>query len=233
MSGAFLYRFILASIFSGFFNLVILGSCLTQAQDFAVYTPLEKAGFAFYRLANFPPDFKTWIIHSPRYQTASPLERVEMIRHDVYRLRNGYSLFRTDVDLIPLSIPARINTPANQAATLQNDQPVLLTLSMDKNFENYIPLKVGEVWIALVIKGHDKITHLKVTPREYRRMRAQGALENDIEIKLQLRAVSVDTTRPLILNGTEMWLMFVEVAGMNLSRLVSGETETLWTLQIP
>lgn len=195
-----------------------------HAQELRV-TESEKVGFAFHKLGNFDPKFETWIKQSKAYEKATPVEKTDLLQKDIFRLRNGYYRYMPDVDLIALDLEAQIYSSRYFSQNLDDDSVAKVRIKLKGMPNNYIPVQVGEYWIAIVLKDFDLESQISFNSTEYSEFvetfglaRKAYQSSQDIGIDILLRPVSVDTTTPIELDGLEMWLMLAETAELRLWR---------------
>lgn len=215
-------------------------SYAAHAQKKESYSDLERAGFAFHKMSGFKPDFKTWILQSEQYNKATPVKKVELLQSDLYRLQNGYYNYMPDTDLITLTLPLLMEIP-----TMEDVEGTGSYARVHINFkdlpENYLPMKIGDLWVAVVIEDFGRIAGISLGADQYaeiaRRIRHNKARKSEkpvqTTVEIQLRPLSVDTSAPMVLDDTEMWLMLTEMGTAKLSIASPKGDYKLWEYIAP
>ncbi len=214
---------------------LLLAAMPGNALETRRYSESEKAGFAFYGLSHVEPDFKSWIENTDKWHDARPADKVTLTQKELQRLKNGYFTYIPDIDLIALTMEATI-TSSNYFAQSQKEGAMTnVTITLTGLPENYFPFQIGNIWVAIVIKDFDILTHHTFTADEYaefaKKMGLTGAyqLSKKVNMDIRLRPVSVDTSSPLTLDGFDMWLMLAEIGDMTTWRMAGKKKQFLWS----
>jgi hypothetical protein len=219
---------------------VVLLVCFFQARPALAllnegqFSEREKVGFAFYKLAQLPPDFKNWI------QADAPADQAgkALTQDQVERLENGFSLYSPDEDMIQVETPATILFPtltAEQAKPgFQGQKPIVISLGNMQML--YFPYQIGsDFWVAIVPSNEEQFHTLMVDSATYDKMihalRVLGEHKGKAILKITLRPDHVDAQKPMMLGKQYMWLMMASVADY---QIWDGKnTMPLWTYSAP
>lgn len=189
------------------------------------YSETEKTGFAFYRLADKPPPFEQWVRASDNYMFAKPSAKREILRSETERLTRAYASYMPDDDLLVLRTTVRVRVPnAHERASYEKmgvRKPVQIVTEEIR--ENYFPVQVGGMWIALVANGLEDYLFMSMDDDAYKRLVERLGIESvgsqrQAVLELRLRPRAVDLTRPLSLDGIDAWLMLGDIATISLWR---------------
>ncbi len=233
-------KLIIACLFFGAAGLMIAAPVTVHAFDMSRYSESEKVGFAFHYMAGFDPHYEDWITDSDKYKDAKPIDKVELLQHDKWRLMNGFANYMPDRNLIRVGVEGVVHTSSyylerRKVAPLKD-----IEINLRELPENYFPFYIGGIWIALVIKDYDLLTKFILNNDEYEEFekklglsRKVYELSKKVNVDFRLRPVAVDTNAPLTLDGLEMWLMMVEVAEMDIWRARGDERISVWRYQAP
>lgn len=222
------------------FSFAFLWSFSSEALTGERYSELEKIGFAFHGLAKFDPDFELWIKDNDQYKDAFPIEKIEMMQEEKVRLRNGYINYYPDSDLISLKVDAMARSSNYFVDSQEKGKVTIVDVSLTEFPENYFPFKIGDIWVAVVIKDFDKLTSITFTKDEYSKFAEKVGFKQrehktlqEVRLDLKLRPISVDMSSPVQLNGVEMWLMMVDVAEMVMWKSYFRDDDMLFAYQAP
>jgi hypothetical protein len=221
-------RFLLLAAMLGlvFTSVLPAASAQDRKRERTSYSEAEKIGFAFYRLADKSPPFNNWIMSRDEYLLAKPSAKREYLRRETERLSKAYNEYMVDDDMIYLRTEVTIKVPnATERQSYESmglRKPVQIMLNEVK--ENYFPVQIGEMWIAVVPNELDKYLFLSLEEEEYNKMMreltldtSRGAARNAL-LEIRLRPVSIDTKNPMHLDGIDAWLMLGEIASISLWR---------------
>lgn len=187
------------------------------------YSEAEKIGFAFYRLADRTPPFNNWIMQKDEYLLAKPSAKREYMRRETERLTRAYGEYTMDEDLIFLRTEVRVKVP-NKTELASYEQmglrkPIQIELTEIK--ENYFPVQVGEMWVAVVANKLEDYLFLSLDEPEYDRIASELALDSKGSsrpalLEIRLHPTKIDMSQPMPLDGIEAWLMLGEIASISL-----------------
>ena len=203
-----------------------------RPRDRTAYSEAEKIGFAFYRLADKPPPFNNWIMARDEYLLAKPSAKREYLRRETERLSKAYNEYMVDDDMIYLRTEVTIKVPnATERQSYESmglRKPVQIVLKEVK--ENYFPVQIGEMWIAVVPNELEKYLFLSLDEAEYNKIMhelmldsSRGSARNAL-LEIRLRPVSIDTKTPMHLDGIDAWLMLGEIASISLWKNKNRDT---------
>lgn len=187
------------------------------------YTESEKVGFAFCKIADIKPNFSLWGRELER-ETVLPSKADP---NDDTRLDRGFHNYQPDEDLIHIQMPVtlttadadRTNTKFARAGIVK-----IATLSLDKLPSFYFPFQVAEISVAMIPQEVESFTRVPLTAEQYINLMNRigmpkhwsGDIDSKLSIEFLMRPVSVDTKKPVRLQGEDMWMMLAEVATMAL-----------------
>lgn len=205
------------------------------------YTESEKAGFAFHQLSNSIPHYEEWIKNSDAYKNALPEDKIDMIHKGTMRLKNGFYNYMADEDLIKISVKdAEIETSNTLMEGIKTADSTDVTLKLTDLPQSYFPFQAGNIWIAIVVKDFDKVSTKTFTQDEFKDIALKAGMGGsymkaipDIKLDLWLRPVSVDSTKPIMLDGIEMWLMLAEIGQMDVWTGSDGTKNIFWSYSAP
>ena len=187
------------------------------------FSETEKIGFAFYRLADRTPPFDNWIAQKDEYLLAKPSAKREYLRRETERLTRAYDEYTMDEDLIFLRTEVRVKVP-NKTELASYDQmglrkPIQIELTEIK--ENYFPVQIGEMWVAVVANKLEDYLFLSLDDAEYDRIAHELSLDSKgasrpALLEIRLHPTKIDMSQPMPLDGIEAWLMLGEIASISL-----------------
>lgn len=201
------------------------------------YSETEKIGFAFYTLANRNPPFESWIRTTDKYLLAKPSARRSILTSETERLSKAFGEYMLDDDPIFIRTNVRIKVPIGAEREAYEkmgvDKPVQIL--MEEIHENYFPIQLGDMWIAVVANQLEDYLFLSLNAEEYEHLTKRLSLDmrgtgRNAVMELRLRPVRVDLNRPMPLDGLDAWLMLSEIASISLWRRANGDIdkELLW-----
>lgn len=221
--------------------LIVALCCLSPLRSQAITSDLPPeflAGFAFFKYAKVEPDFQDWVYRSVAYQKASPRERTVMLRTMTQDLQTRFAIY--DVKEAPLELKARLTfgIPTQSMANrmIKEDGLVTIKMTLMDHKENYFPLQVAGMWIAVIPEDIDKLLTLRIHPDEFasfkRRLGEQG-LTGRVETVLNLTMLptGADTKMPLQMDGFDLWMLMTEV--LKLEILSADGKKNAWYIDIP
>lgn len=219
--------------------LFLCGPAMAQPTEIkkTPYSETEKIGFAFYTLAKRHPPFESWIRVTDNYLLAKPSAKRGIMIAETERLSKAFGEYMLDDDLIFIRTNVRVKVPTTTEREAYDKMGVRkpVQILMDDVHENYFPVKIGEMWIAVVASQLEDFLFLSLTPEEYERLTKRLSLDargtaRHATLELRLRPVKVDLSRPMPLDGLEAWLMLSEIASISLWRKANGDkdAEVLW-----
>ena len=227
-------RFLLLAALLGLvFTAVAPGAAAQERKrERTPYSEAEKIGFAFYRLADKQPPFNNWIMARDEYLLAKPSMKRDYLRRETERLSKAYNEYMVDDDMIYLRTEVTIKVPnATERQSYESmglRKPVQIVLKEIK--ENYFPVQVGDMWIAVVPNDLEKYLFLSLEEAEYEKMMAELMLDTTrgsargAILEIRLRPLSIDTKMPMHLDGIDAWLMLGEIASISLWRTKERDT---------
>ncbi len=234
------YKYLLSGAVIILLTLIALRPSTGEAQDKSKYSESENVGFAFYNFSKSKPEFKDWITDMDNYKKARPVEKMEMMHQEIYRLENGFFNYHPDENLISLNMEALVKSSNYFAESQKKGALTDVNITLADLPENYFPFYIGGVWIAVVIKDFEDLTNFTFTGDEYQEFaeklnfnRHAYALSQKVGVDFKLRPLSVDTSAPIELDGIEMWLMLVEIGEMVMWRKHRNERQILLTHKAP
>lgn len=191
-----------------------------NAFDDRNFSEREKVGLAFYKLGNIAPDFESWIRSSSTYKNlVRPRERGEFLESEKHRLEEGLRSYYPEFGQI--KIKTSVTLKGMPPEELKRSEDRYIKVKMNNNTaEFYFPYPVGNEWVALIPRNIEKMSRVNVTQEQYdlalgkNFKNTQGGKEKAGVMELILQPVSVDTSKPLELEGIHTWLMDGDVASM-------------------
>ncbi len=204
--------------------IIILTTGAFAAQPLAKLGPEYLAGFAFFKFAKATPDFEAWIKASPRYKNATPRERVIMLRSEAPMLEGYFNAYAPKQNPIEIKVRVKYSTPNTKAAEkmLAETGQVKFGLKIVGQKEDFFPIQVGDMWIAMIPGNLDEMMTLTFDKQEYETFKRQasggGLIGNGAEAILQLTLLptSADIKEPMQLNGFNLWMLGVRIINLEL-----------------
>ena len=201
----------------------------------ARYSEAEKIGFAFYKLANKQPPFENWLKQNDEYLFAKPSAKRDYLRRETERLVKGYSEYMVDQNLIHIRTKVKIRLPSPRESASYEKMGVRrpIRLEIPDVRENYFPIQLGDMWIAVVADKLEDYTFLPLGDDEYDQLISQlrledGATQRSAYLELRLHPVSIDLSQPMALDGIEAWLMLAEIASLSIFRNEDRSGGVIW-----
>lgn len=180
----------------------------------------ELTGFAFFKFAKVDPDFRSWVTLSDEYRSATPRERVSMIRNGVPNLQRDFD--HHIVGDSPITINTNINIifpkTGEYRALKAAGSPIKVNLKLARENGGFFSIPVADMWIALIPEDFDEMLTLEFTDEEYQSFRKKlntgGVVGKDstTTLRLQLIPTQADTTEPLVVNNYELWMLMARIA---------------------
>lgn len=216
-------RFLACLLFTGLCLGFLAAPATAQRKPIKTpYSETEKVGFAFYKLADQSPPLEQWLKSSDEYRLASPSLKRDYLRREIQRLAQAFSEYDLKRDLIYIRAPVRIKIPSTSEQAAYDKMGVRkpAEIVIDDIKDNYFPVEVGNMWIAIVANDLDNITLLSLDDEEFKKIHnlsasGQGTYRRAF-MELRLLPQSVDLQKPLSLDNLDAWLMLAEIASITL-----------------
>lgn len=200
--------------------------------------PEYLAGFAFFKYANARPNFEEWIKASLRYANATPRERVNMLRLEAPLLESRFDNYIPDENLIQLKVKARIDVPGKKKAEhlLQKQGKIPVTIELPQQSHEFFPLKVGNMWLALIPSNVEETTNIFFNAEEYKSFKKHisgTSLSGNAEgiVYISLLANGADTKTPMQAGGYDLWMLSAQIVGIELWDI--EERHMAWYVEAP
>ena len=179
-------------------------------------TQSEDAVFAFFRVANVPPDYDEWIKGSHTYMSLPLSEQNNYLLQETLRLGHGYAEYNPERDLLKVDVPvvAKLIPPKDNKKArfifefIHND---------NKSFTPTFAYPYGPHTINMVINKLALFSNFSLTEKQYlsikeRLSRYEEGEEMDVLLKLRIKIVQADYNSPISMGDSGlMWLMVGEI----------------------
>lgn len=182
----------------------------------------EKAVFAFFKLAEHVPDYKSWAESMPDYKNASPELQPDIYNIEETRLKWGFGTYDPADEFL------KIQTDAELILNETSDQTILHFRFPGSEGEEYpyFPYPYADAWIALVVSDLGHFTSLPLKPAEAQNIRKvlAGKTRTDVKMNMRVRPLEADIDEPLFLDGSYFWVMSGDIAYLDFVAVGAGET---------
>ncbi len=220
-------------------TIIILTGGAFAAKPLAKLSPEYLAGFAFFKFAKATPDFEAWIKASNRYKSATPRERVIMLRSEAPMLAGYFNAYMPKENPIEIKARVKYSTPNTKAAEKMLAETGTITIGMKiiGQKEDFFPIQVGDMWIAMIPGNLDEMMTLHFDKEEYETFKRQtaggGLTGNGVEaiVQLVLLPTSADIKQPMQIEGFNLWMLGVRIIDLELWD--AKEERMVWYVEGP
>lgn len=187
-----------------------------HAQDdlMRAYSESEKAAFAFYRLTDTLPDFRTWITPTEAYKNAKPSQRNEIVQQGTLRLQQGFLNFYVERTPLTIKSPATLQLfEASEANGKTPAKPRRMVLTLPAMADPlYFPFNVGDLWLAVIVTGVKPTMTFPLDDAKYDRIKSLMRIRtsNDkrlIRAEIVAFAKEADGKAPMEVSGVPLFPM--------------------------
>lgn len=173
-------------------------------------TEEEKAVFAFFKLAEHVPNYKSWVMAMPSYNQAGPDMREDIYHLEETRLKWGFGTYDETDEFL------KIRTEAELILNETDEQTILHFRFPGSAGEEYpyFPYPYAEAWIALVISDLGRFTSIPLSPEQTKNIKTMldGATKTPVKMKMRVRPLEADIEKPLEMDGAYFWIMGGDIA---------------------
>lgn len=184
-----------------------------------------EVGMVFYKMVGARPDFDSWITSEPRYLTAAPEQRAEILAEERRKLEIAFNAL--DVRKSPLvirtAVKLQISAPSGQAKRT-------LEVKFPAEGDIYFPYKVANQNITIIPNGVDLYRHIPLSNTEAASIQGRLAYNGSATMVLEIIPVKADGAAPMKLDGVDQWLMMGEIGFIG---LYNNSLEVIWSYQAP
>ena len=170
----------------------------------------EKAVFAFFKLADHIPDYKSWVNTMPSYTQAEPDMKEDIYHLEETRLKWGFGTYDETEDFL------KIQTEAELILNQDGEKTMLHFRFPGSAGEEYpyFPYPYAEAWIALVISdlAHFASLPLSAEHAENIKKKLGGQTHTPVKMKMRVRPLEADINEPLQMDGSYFWIMSGDIA---------------------
>lgn len=205
-------------------TLLILTSGAFANPSLTKLSPEFLAGFAFFKFAKATPDFEAWIKASPRYKSATPRERVIMLRSEAPMMEGYFNAYTPKENPIDIKVRVKYSTPNAKEVEkmLAEEGLVKIKMKIVAQKEDFFPIQVGDMWIAMIPGNMEEMMTLTFDKNEYEtfiRQASGGGLTGnkaDAILQLSLLPTSADIKEPMQVEGFHLWMLGVRIIDLEL-----------------
>ncbi|WP_435640742.1 hypothetical protein [Micavibrio aeruginosavorus] len=178
------------------------------------YTESEKAAFAFYRLTDTLPDFRTWITPTQAYKDAKPSLRNDVVQQGTLRLQQGFLNFYVERTPLTIKSPATLqlfDATEAEGKTPASERKMVLTLPAMGD-PLYFPFNVGDLWLGVIVTGVKPTMSFPLDQAKYDRIKSLLRIRTSADKRL-VRAEIVafvkeaDGKAPMEISGVPIFPM--------------------------
>jgi len=199
---------------------VIIIAVLATASiaDLPKISAKEKAVFAFFDLGNTAPDFDAWILNSKRYINAHKLDKPEIYKRELMRLKDGFDLYKANPELITIKKNIRLSTTVDQTGQR------LLNIRFpyqDKNNtqSRYFSFPYGQENIAVIVDELNEFESIALSNDNIPVIKKHffNSTPYEANIQINLKPKTADMTAPIRIDDKEQWLMAAAIDSIKIT----------------
>ena len=198
-------------------QLTLVACCVNfaHADSYADHkiTSEEQAVFAFFRAANVPPDFESWISSKLEYKVLPEQKKENFMIKEMLRLGRGYGMYDINTDLIEIEV----NVIARYFEA-EDDKPARITYRFRNVNEETTPTfnyRFADGVISMIIARLDYFSDIELNDDKNQAVREKIPYEDDefdVTLQIHARVARADYEVPLMTNGIKQWIMLSEIA---------------------
>lgn len=211
--------------------LLIIKVNTAHAQFTLQTSTTEDIAIAFYKKGSKIPNFDTWIIGQPPYNTTPWAMREKVLNDEKLRLVEKYQAYDPENDLIRIRAPIHINfetIPDKKNSNLLHN--IMVITYNNAGDESYYPYKFLDQYITIVPSNMKAYTSAALTNEQYDYIKNQISQSRNPTAYIELKPSVTDHEGPHNIDGLDQWIMTADIVSY---LIINDEGSIIWEKTAP
>lgn len=214
-----------------FFVFSIITVNAAQAQFTLQTSTAEDVAIAFYKKGDKIPNFDTWIIGQPPYNTTPWAMREKVLQDEKLRLVAKYQEYDPQDDLIKIRSAVNVSFEAIPDTKDLNITHNIMVITYDNEGDNsYYPYKFLDQYITVVPSNMKAYTSAALKDGEYEYIKNKINASKNPSAYIELKPSVTDHEAPHNIDGLDQWIMTADIVSY---LIIDDDGSIIWEKTAP